>query len=103
LTLALAQTRDGRRRNRAGPVSFSPGRDSDKKPGERNERRRQPDTACQRPPPARVSPCAESGAYRAADERRRQVDAVEPSARFWGERENGPIAEDEIGLHPEDG
>src|SRR6202142_4448292 len=44
---------------------------------------------------------AESGADRAADERRRQVDAVEPSARFWVERENGPIAEDEIGLHPE--
>jgi hypothetical protein len=82
-------------------ISFLSSCNTDEKPAARNERRNQSDTAGQAPPPSRVSPCGESRAYRAADERRRQVDAIEPSARLRGESKNGPIAEDEIGAHPE--
>ena len=100
LTLALAN----KRRPVAialAAVSLFPGRDPDKKPCEREGRQRQSNAACQRPSAPRVSPCAERGAYRATNERRRQIDAVEPSARLWGQCKNGSIAEDKIGLHPE--
>jgi hypothetical protein len=66
-----------------------------------DQRKREADAARERPPAMGISPGSDGGAQGAGDEGRRDIDAVQPAACFWREREDRAKAEDDIRLYAE--
>ena len=68
---------------------------------ERDQRQREPDAARERPTTLGVGPGPDRRAERAGQEEGRDIDSVEPAARFRRKREDGAKAQDDIRLNSE--